>query len=194
MPKPNNTIFYTCVCVKATSYSLMDISCIGFCPFLPWYPQLPVWHPLTWRQPPRLYQQSQMVQPLSLQMSGFAWEKKIIHFKACPCQKSSKHTHTLFFFLHLPGLDFSSSRSAGIKSQWLTFFSHGRADETIFKCEHCNRTGLLAHAHDLNTGKFISDQENIHIYTHWAGADAYVPGCAWWILPLQSYTSPGSWF
>lgn len=99
MPTWNKTIFYTCVCVKVTGYSLMDIPCTGFCPFLPRYPQLPVWHPLTWRQTPHLYQQSQMVQPLSLWMSGFAWEEKRLHFKTGPCQeKQQTHPHFFFFF------------------------------------------------------------------------------------------------
>lgn len=52
-------------------------------------------------------------------------------------------------FRSLPGHDFNSSWSAGVNSQWVCFFSHGRADETIIKCELCNRTGLPAHTQDL---------------------------------------------
>lgn len=49
----------------------------------------------------------------------------------------------------LPGDNFSCSRSASINSQWVRFFRHSWADETILKCEHCNRTGLLAHTQYL---------------------------------------------
>lgn len=117
MPTWNRTIFYTCVCVKVTGYSLMDIPCTGFCPFLPRYPQLPVWHPLTWRQMPHLYQQSQMVQPLSLRMSGFAWEEKHLHFKTGPCQEKQQ-THPHFFCIYLDSTLAAVDLRALTASEW----------------------------------------------------------------------------
>lgn len=34
------------------------------------------------------------------------------------------------------------------------FLSHGRADETVFECEYCNRTGLPVHTQDLRWDTF----------------------------------------
>lgn len=55
---------------------------------------------------------------------------------------------------YLPGRDFSCNSSASINSQGVCFFSLSWADETIFKCEHCNRTGLPTHTQDLEGAGF----------------------------------------
>lgn len=77
------------------------------------------------------------------------------YFKMCPILQMAIHINSLL--RPLPRQDFSCSRSAGVNSQRVCFFSYGRADETIFKCEHCNRTGLPAHTQDLRGGTFISN-------------------------------------
>lgn len=77
-------------------------------------------------------------------------------FNTCPYQKSHVSTQSIYLS-YLPGHNFSGGRSAGVDSQWVCFFSHGWTDETIFKCEHCNRTGLLAHTQDLVVGTWSQD-------------------------------------
>lgn len=135
-------------CLKVNSYSLMDIPCTGIWPSPPQYQQLPVWHQLTWQPRRHLSQQPPAVQPQSLPIWGFAWEE-ILVFSVYSYYKMAAQS---FFVKHLPGHNFSSSRSAGVNSQWVHFFSHGRANETIFECEHCNRIWLPAHTQNLKWG------------------------------------------
>lgn len=83
---------------------------------------------------------------------------------------------------HLPGHDFSRNRSASINSQRVCFFSHSWVDETIFQCEHCNRTGLPTHTQDLGGvgDRFRYKQLiKVHILTHSEFVDADWPHCEW---------------
>lgn len=140
-------------CVKENRYSLMDSPCTGIWPSPQWYQQLPVWRRLTWQPQPHLSQQPPAVQPLSLPMWGFVWEARSFKFKVVHISEMAAHINSLLRYL--PGHDFNCSRSVGVNSQWACFFSHGRADETIFKCEHRNRTGLPVHTQDLKGGGHI---------------------------------------
>lgn len=149
--------------VWSRQYSLMDIPCTGIWPSLPWSRQQPVWHRVTWRPQPHLSQQPRTVQPLSLLMLGFAWEENA-HFTSAPI-RNGMAAHSQYFLLYLPGHNFSGGRSTGVDSQWVCFFCHGWTDETLFKCEHCNRTGLLAHTQDLAVG--TSSQDLLEIEEGW---------------------------